>query len=118
MLSGNFRIDAAPGSHSGQKILAISGPLTIHTLFQFHEAVRAEAQPAVILDFTAVPHMDSAGLGALVSAHVAAQKAGRQLVLAGANKHVVALLEMTHVEQLFHRYPSVSEAETALAAAR
>ncbi|MGH9756516.1 MAG: STAS domain-containing protein [Candidatus Acidiferrales bacterium] len=96
------------------RILQLKGPLNIHTIFQFHDAVRKEPPPALILDFSDVPYMDSAGLGALVAANVAGQKAARKLALVGLNTQVRALLEMTHVAQLFQVFPTVHEAEVAL----
>jgi anti-sigma B factor antagonist len=112
----DLHIIPAQGIRNGLSIMRLKGPLNIRTLFVFHEAVRKEPPPALILDFEGVPYIDSAGLGALVAANVAGQKAGRKLALATINKQVNALLDMTHVLQLFQVYPSVHEAEIALAA--
>jgi anti-sigma B factor antagonist len=68
----------------------------------------------VILDFTGVPFIDSAGLGALVGAYVATQKVQRKLVVAGMGSQVKTLIEMTKVSQLIQSYDTVSEAEEAL----
>lgn len=100
---------------SGASILRLAGPLSIQTLFAFHEAVRKNPPPVLILDFSGVPYIDSAGLGALVGAQVATQKAGRTLALTGINKQVRTLLEMTHVLGLFQLFRTVEEAEAGLA---
>jgi len=68
----------------------------------------------VILDFTGVPFIDSAGLGALVGAYVATQKVQRKMVVAGMGSQVKTLIEMTKVSQLIQSYDTVSEAEEAL----
>lgn len=115
MANENMQILAAQGTN-GLNIMRLKGPLNIRTLFSFHDAVRKEPPPALILDFEGVPYIDSAGLGALVAANVAGQKAGRKLALAALNKQVLALLEMTHVLQLFQVYPTVHDAEIALMA--
>ena len=115
MTEENLQIVPAQGTHNGLSIMQLKGPLNIRTLFAFHDAVRKEPPPALILDFSGVPYIDSAGLGALVAANVAGQKAGRKLALAALNKQVLALLEMTHVLQLFQVYPSVHEAEVGVA---
>ncbi|HUO36084.1 MAG TPA: STAS domain-containing protein [Candidatus Acidoferrum sp.] len=114
MTDENLQIVLAQGTN-GLSIMRLKGPLNIRTLFAFHDAVRKEPPPALILDFEGVPYIDSAGLGALVAANVAGNKAGRKLALAGLTKQVQALLEMTHVLQLFKVYPAVHEAEIALA---
>lgn len=114
MASESLQIVSILGARDGGRILQLKGPLNIHTIFQFHDAVRKEPPPALILDFSDVPFMDSAGLGALVAANVAGQKAARKLALVGLNTQVRTLLEMTHVAQLFLICPTIHEAEVAL----
>ena len=41
------------------------------TLFQFQAAIRAKDAATLIMDFTGVLYIDSAGIGALVGAYVA-----------------------------------------------
>jgi len=89
--------------------------LNIHTIFEFQTAVRDESSPTLILDFHGVPFIDSAALGALVSAHLSRQKANRKIALAGMNSQVKALLEMTRVVQFFNIYSSVQDAEQVMA---
>jgi anti-sigma B factor antagonist len=100
---------------NGQKLLTLKGPLTIHTIFNFQTAVREQSAGAVIIDFSGVPFMDSAGLGALVGARVALQKANRQLAIAGLDTQVKALLDMSKVSQFFRIFPTVEEAQAAVA---
>jgi anti-sigma B factor antagonist len=107
---------ASDGAH-GEKILRLKGSLTIHTVFAFQENVRKEGAKTLILDFTEVPFIDSAGLGSLVGLHIGSKKAMRKLAFVGMNTQVKALLEMTNVAQLFPAYATVKEAETALAMA-
>jgi anti-sigma B factor antagonist len=114
MANDNIQIMASGGA-AGQRILTLRGALTIHTIFDFQAAVRAEQSPVVILDLTGVPYADSAGLGAIVGAYVSAQRANRKLVLAGQNERVKALLSMTHVSRLFDPFPTVECAERATA---
>ena len=114
MPNQNIQIVALPGSRDGFKVLHVKGPLNIQTIFDFQSALRAEMSPTVIIDFAEVPFIDSTGLGALVGAHVAAQKAGRKLAFAAMNPQVKALLEMTHVSQFFPTFPTIQEAETGV----
>ena len=114
MPNQNIQIVTAPGTRDSCKILRVKGPLNIHTIFDFQSALRAETSPALIIDFTEVPFIDSTGLGAMVGAHLAAQKANRKLAFAAMNTQVKALLDMTHVSQFFSTYPTIHDAETAV----
>ena len=109
-----MQISASVGARDGQKVLSLKGPLTIQTTFDFQSAVRAEASPALIIDLSGVPFVDSAGLGALVGAHVNAQRANREIAFVGVNSRVKALMDMTHVAQLFRLYSTIQDAEASL----
>jgi anti-sigma B factor antagonist len=113
MTKENLQIVESKGSR-GQKILHLRGSLTIHTVFNFQDAIRTDPAPVMILDFSGVPYMDSAGLGALVGAYVGSQKAMRKLAFAAMNTQVRALVDMTNVAQLFKAYATVQEAEAAI----
>jgi anti-sigma B factor antagonist len=116
MVNENIQIVSGTGLRSGAKILQLKGPLTIHTVFQFQDAMRGESSPVVIMDFSGVPYVDSAGLGAMVGAFVSAQRGQRRLAFAAMNTQVKALVEMTHVNQLLRPYASVEDADRAIAA--
>jgi anti-sigma B factor antagonist len=110
----NIQIARSSGPLNGTPILHLKGSLNIHTVFEFQSAIRTEGAPAVILDFSGVPYIDSAGLGALVGAHIAAQRANRKMAFTGMNEQAKALIEMTHVNQLFRVYATIHEAEAAV----
>ena len=83
------------------------------TLFQFQGAIRAKDAPTLIIDFTAVPYIDSAGIGALVGAYVTHNKEGRKLALVGVSDRVRTALQVTRVEPFFHFFNTLAEAEHA-----
>lgn len=97
------------GIHNQQRILKLSGPLTIGTLFEFQNLVRADASTSLVLDFSKVPYVDSAGVGALVGAYVRHQKAGHSLTLAGVNERVRNTLKVTQVDNFFQYTDSVPQ---------
>jgi anti-anti-sigma factor len=109
----NIQIVASKGAHQGERILQLKGPLCIHTIFDFQTAVKAEASPTLIVDFSNVPFVDSAGLGILVGAQLSARRENRKLVLAGMNTQVKALFDMTKVNEFFSIYPTIQDAEAA-----
>jgi anti-sigma B factor antagonist len=111
----SLHIEEVSGSREGIRILRLAGPLVLSNLFGFQSKVRADDSRALILDFTGVPLMDSAGIGALVGAYVNRQKDGRSLALVGVNQRIHQALEVTRIESLFRFYDSVGEAERAAA---
>ena len=108
-----LQIDDLVGSRDGIRIFRLAGPLTLTNVFGFQSKVRADSSRALILDFTAVPLVDSAGIGALVGAYVTRQNSGRSLGLVGVNQRIHHALGVTQVEKFFHFYNTVGEAEQA-----
>jgi anti-sigma B factor antagonist len=82
-------------------------------MFAFQGPFRAMKPPVLILDMTEVPYMDSAGLGLLTNYFVAAQDDNRKFLLAGVSERILALLQMTRVDQILKMYPTVEAAEGA-----
>lgn len=103
------------GSLGGPGVLCLHGPLTMENVLSFLHAVRREEHAeCMVLDLTEVPYIDSSGLGSLVSACIARQKAGLRVALAGVNERVIRLLEITKTESLFLIFPTIDDAIVAL----
>lgn len=111
-----LQITDQPGSQPGNRILTLTGPLVLTTMFEFQSTVRADQSQLLILDFTNVPYADSAGIGALVGAYVTRQHSKRRLALVGVVERVRHALGVTRVEELFRFFDSVSAAEQEPAA--
>ena len=105
--------DSAPAP--GQRILRLSGPILLSNFFVFQTMVRTDASGSLILDMTAVPYIDSAGIGALVGAYVTRQKEGRRLALAGVTERVRNAMHVTRVEQFFAFFETVEAAQSSAA---
>ncbi|HEY5214461.1 MAG TPA: STAS domain-containing protein [Acidobacteriaceae bacterium] len=112
MLREPLAIEDISGSN-GERILRLTGPIIISNLFEFQSLVRGNSNPRLILDFAGVPYMDSAGIGALVGAHVSHSKDGRSLALAGVCERVLNALKVTRVDGFFKFYNNVTAAENA-----
>ena len=80
-------------------------------MFEFQATVRADQSQTLVIDFTNVPYVDSAGIGALVGAYVTRQNSGRRLALSGVSTRVHDALKVTHVEQFFQFFDTVGAAE-------
>jgi anti-sigma B factor antagonist len=97
------------GLQNQTRVLRLSGPLTISTLYEFQNLVRTNTGVGLTLDFTKVPYIDSAGVGALVGAYVRHQKEGHALTLAGTNERVRNTLKVTQVDNFFKYTDSVPQ---------
>jgi anti-sigma B factor antagonist len=109
----SLTIEDSSGPRPGQRVLRLQGPVVLSTLFHFQSTLRAKDAAALIIDFTGVPYIDSAGIGALVGAYVTHNKDGRTLSLVGVNDRVRNALLVTRVEQFFHFYSTLDQAEQA-----
>ncbi len=94
----------------GRTVVRLSGPLTMANIFQLQSEVRADTSALLVIDLSAVPYVDSAGIGVLVGAHVARQKDGRKLVLVGVSERLRSALQVTNVEQFFNILPTLDDA--------
>ena len=97
------------GLQNNARVLRLSGPLTISTLYEFQNLVRSDSTASLVLDFTRVPYVDSAGVGALVGAYVRHQKAGHSVTLAGVSERVRNTLKVTQVDNFFTYTDSVPQ---------
>ena len=114
MWDEKLTITGAQGAHEGERVLQLNGPITITTLFGFRDAVRTEkTAKTIILDFSQVPYVDSAGVGAIVNAHVSCLNSGRRLVLVAVQDRIRTLMKVTRVDEVLTVYPTLPEAQAA-----
>ena len=114
MWEEKLTITNTQGAHEGERILQLNGPLTITTLFGFRDVLRAErTAKMVILDFSQVPYVDSAGVGAIVNAHVSCLNSGRRLVLVAVQDRIRTLMKVTRVEEVLTIYPTLQDFQAA-----
>ena len=64
----------------------------------------------LVLDFSGVEAIDSAGLGELVLLHMRSQSVGRPIKLANPNQRVRHLLEITNLTSILDLYPTLDAA--------
>jgi anti-anti-sigma factor len=111
--SPSFNIESVD-SPSGARILKLSGPLTIQTLFDFQQMVREETTKPIVIDISQVPYMDSAGLGCVVSAYTSCQRNQRAFGITGLTARIKTLFAVTHVDGLLPCFDSLEAAEAAV----
>ncbi len=83
------------------KVVSLNGPLLLSNFFDFQALMRTDDSPALILDLSNVPFIDSAGIGALVNAQVSRTRSNRSMKLRGVNARVMSVFQITHVDTLF-----------------
>jgi anti-sigma B factor antagonist len=71
----------------------------------------------LVVDLTRTRFCDSAAIHALVNAHKRAQAAGGQVLLAVSGTAVPRIFEITGIDRVLPRFPSVAEALAHVAAA-
>ncbi len=100
------------GSSAETAIYALSGPLTLRNMFDLQTALRQDKKSRVaILDLSAVPYMDSAGMGLLMNQYVHCQTNGGRMVVVGANSRVMELFRITKIDSVVPQSATVEEAE-------
>ena len=114
MWEEKLTITGVPGAHEDERILRLNGPITVATLFEFQDTIRAEkSAKTLILDFTQVPYVDSGGVGVIVNAHVSCVNSGRRLILVGVSDRIRTLMRVTKVDQILAFFPTLEEAQAA-----
>lgn len=101
-------------SPKGACVMKLTGPLTLKTLFDFQQASRMEQARPVILDIAAVPYMDSAGLGSVISLFASCQRTNRGFGVVGVSDRIRTLFEVTHCDGLLPCFESLETADAAL----
>jgi anti-sigma B factor antagonist len=109
-----FQVAGRAGANADIHILSLKGAITNASSGEFQDAVRAVAEPILIVDLSEVPWVDSMAVGALVRAFVFCNKSGRKLALVGLNHRIKNVLHIVGVDALFNTYATVPEAESAL----
>lgn len=111
--SENLNIEVLDSSN-GAKIIKLTGPLTLSTLFDFQAVSRKDHAAPVILDIVGVPYMDSAGLGSVVSLYASCQRTKRGFGIVGVSDRIRTLFEVTNCDGLLPTYSDMESAERAV----
>ncbi len=101
-------------SPKGARILRLTGPLTLQTLFDFQDLARREHTQPVIVDIEKVPYMDSAGLGVVISIFASCQRTHRGFAIVGASERILTLFEVTHCDGMLPCFADLHAADGAV----
>ncbi len=105
---------------SGIMVMTLSGTMTMGNQLQQLEWAIEELTKSdrkrIVFDMSHVTYLDSSALGVLVGCHSAVRRSGGQLRLAGVNKRVVSIFQMTGIEGVLSVDPTRDDSVAALAA--
>jgi anti-sigma B factor antagonist len=104
-------VEVVAGKSEETRIVRLTGPLLLNNFFALKAELEKEHTLVTIIDLSAVPYMDSAGMGAIINYYVSAQRRGNKLITAGANYRVVELFKLTRVDSLIPMAVTIEEAE-------
>jgi anti-sigma B factor antagonist len=109
----SLKIDTVDGTH-GSRIMKLTGPLTLQTLFDFQTTAHQDTVKPIIVDISKVPYMDSAGLGCVISVFASCQRTNRGFALTGLSDRIRTLFDVTHVTGLIPSFETLEAAEAAV----
>ena len=107
-------MDWMDGKLPGERILKLTGPFTLSTVFDFQDNIRVHHPPITIIDLTDVPYMDSAALGSLLGMHVSCQKDQRLYGLVGVSDRLQTLFRVAGVNTILVTFASLAAADAGL----
>jgi anti-anti-sigma factor len=103
------------GNHA---VMSVSGRLDAVTAPQFQKALREVVESGttrVVVDFSELHYLSSAGVGELLVASNLAKDKGGRLLLANVPRNVVQVFEMCGIASLLQTHNSVADALAAIA---
>jgi anti-anti-sigma factor len=103
----------------GVKVVHLTGPVDVSQAMRLRELLGEQITGAgarVLVDLTAVPLIDSSGIGVMVTAHRRADGVDASFALAGADATLSRVFSMTRTDKLLKLYPDVEQGIQALRA--
>ncbi|MBV5261788.1 STAS domain-containing protein [Synechococcus moorigangaii CMS01] len=73
------------------------------------QSITAEQKEIILLDFTGITFMDSAGLGSLVLLLKTVRSHGAKMALCNVNEQVQMLFELTNMDRVFEIFPTQTD---------
>jgi len=115
-LMQTFRLDLEKHpAANGNLVVRLNGKLSLETVHDFIETMRAEPAASLVLDMSGVSFMDSAGVGALVSLFVSRRNHGKSFAVAALNQQGQAIFQVAGLTKLLPTFPTVDAALVGIA---
>ena len=94
------------------RVLDLSGGLTVSTVENLKREVSKAAEgddKEVILNFESVDHVDSSGLGAIISCYVTLHRKKKKLSLVNLDEKIREIFFYTHLSKIINIYEGLEE---------
>lgn len=99
-----------PESNDKQTVIRLDGKLSLETVHNFVQTMRAESATQLILDLGGVAFLDSAGVGAMVQVFVHRRNQGQSLALTRLTKQGSAVIQVAGLTKLLPIHGTVADA--------
>jgi anti-sigma B factor antagonist len=106
----HLELEKQPGSDRSRVVMRLSSKLSLETVRNFIQALRPEPAAHLILDFSGVLFLDSAGVGAQVQLFVHRRNQGQTFALTGLTKQSSAVIQVAGLTKLLPIHGSAAEA--------
>ncbi|MHB0912384.1 MAG: STAS domain-containing protein [Armatimonadota bacterium] len=108
-----IKLDTEVTKSAETHIVKVQGEVDVYTAPELkavlHQAIDVGAVTLVV-DLSNVEYMDSSGFGTLLGATKRLRPDGGKISLAGCNKAITRMLQLTRLDSIFDMYESVDEA--------
>lgn len=105
-----LELEKLTSSNETLTVYRVSGKVSLETVSEFIQKMRAEAAAYLVLDFSGVSFLDSAGVGALVSLFVSRRNHGKTFALAALSEQSTAVVKVAGLQNFLPVYKTVEEA--------
>jgi len=109
-----LEIESIAGSHEGECILKVRGPLVITNFFEFQSIARETKSDLLIIDLAEVPYMDSAALGSILGVHVSSGNRGTKYAVINVAPRIDSMFTISGVRDTLVIFKTLADAEAAL----
>jgi anti-sigma B factor antagonist len=103
-------LDKLPVSTETLSVYQPKGKLSLETVSESIQTLRADHAPHMILDLSGISYLDSAGVGSLVSLFVNRRSNGRTFALAALTPQSSAVVTVAGLQNLLLVYKTLEEA--------
>jgi|ERR1017187_9196639 anti-sigma B factor antagonist len=103
-------LDKLPISDDTFSVYQPKGKLSLETVSETMQKLRADVVPHMILDMSCVSYLDSAGVGSLVSLFVHRRSGGKKFALAALTPQSNATVKVAGLQNLLPLFATVEEA--------
>src|SRR5271155_5387146 len=106
----NLEVAKLPSSTESTSVYQATGKVSLESVNEFIQTLRAESAQSMILDMSKVSFLDSAGVGSLVSLFVSRRNQGKSFSLAALAPQAQAVVSVAGLQNLLPIYKTVDEA--------